>query len=163
MLSALFILTVLIVLIALLVLFLPLHLVINTTTDQYYVSLSKIFRLSYFWQDAPLFRLKLFFWTKVLDPMKFKSKFKKEKRVKKKRNKIKLRKLLAVLRSFKVEDCKMSLDTSDVIWNAKILVPATWVSGLTSAQININYIGDNSLKIHVKNTAARILWAFIKS
>ena len=74
-----------------------------------------------------------------------------------------LRKVRAVLSSFRVTRCFITVDTGDMRMNG-ILYP--WVYLLKrrmGKDVSINFWGDNVIILEARNTIARMLWAYVKS
>lgn len=73
------------------------------------------------------------------------------------------RKIRGVLRSFRVERCEISIDTGNMPLNG-VLYPWVYLLRLRSGKnISINFSGEETVILRVRNTVARMLWAFIKS
>lgn len=74
-----------------------------------------------------------------------------------------LRKVRALLSSFRITKCFITVDTGDMRVNG-ILYP--WVYLLkrrTGKDVSINFWGENVIILEAKNTIARMLWAYVKS
>lgn len=79
-----------------------------------------------------------------------------------KKRKVPLRKMLAVLKSFRVRFFYMTIDTGDNMTNG-ILYPAVFMlSQKSGLDISINFSKENELIFIIKNNMARMLWAFIR-
>lgn len=83
-------------------------------------------------------------------------------KVKSKRSyKVNWHQLLAVLRSFKVEEFSWALDTHDYALNAK-LYPILWAFGFkTGHNVRVNFQGENYLVLTIKNKVWRVIKAFL--
>ena len=82
------------------------------------------------------------------------------KRTQRKGKMISLRRLLAVLRSFSVEEFKLDMDTGDCILNAK-LIPAFALFNNCQGNYHINFQGRNQLILKIKNRPILMLKSFI--
>jgi hypothetical protein len=74
-----------------------------------------------------------------------------------------LRKVRAVLSTFRITRCFITIDTGDMRVNG-ILYP--WVYLLKRRirkNVSINFWGENVVILEAKNTIARMLWAYVKS
>lgn len=72
-------------------------------------------------------------------------------------------KIKAVVRSFKINKCSISLDTGDMPLNG-ILFPWFYLlKWRTGREVSINFVGENKIILEAENTIARMLWAYIKS
>ncbi|HRH49321.1 MAG TPA: hypothetical protein PLP23_11270 [Panacibacter sp.] len=70
-----------------------------------------------------------------------------------------LKSFIAVMRTFKVSACRLSLDTGDVILNAW-LYPLNHFIGLRYC--NINFQGENYFVLKARNNIGRILYAWFR-
>ena len=69
--------------------------------------------------------------------------------------------VLKVLKSFKVEECYVNLDTDDVSLNGQ-LYPWFYLAGrYIQRPIFINFLGEQTVRLRMSNTLARIVWTFI--
>jgi len=66
-----------------------------------------------------------------------------------------------VLKSFKVKELMLDIDTEDYIWNA-YLHPAFYFLSGKNRMLRVNYVGRISARIIVHNRLISILYAFIK-
>ena len=66
-----------------------------------------------------------------------------------------------VLRSFRVRQFSVDLDTGDYIWNA-YLYPVFWFLNTRKRHLYINYEGRVTAKIEIRNRLIRMLYAFIQ-
>lgn len=114
--------------------------------------------------DSLMIEIRAVGWTFPIDL--FARKERKEKRVVKKQQKGKWKmpfsNIKAVIRSFKVNTCYVNLDLEDVIWNAKLFPVFFGLRCVTGRFFNINFIGENEIRLEIENNMARILWAFMK-
>ena len=80
---------------------------------------------------------------------------------KRKSSKIQLRKVIAVLKSFKVNTCYINFDCGNMQWNGILFPLFFWISKITGKDIRINFIGVSNIKLEIENNFARIIWAFV--
>ena len=85
---------------------------------------------------------------------------KKMKLKKKKRNKgYGIRKMIRLLRSFKIRQFYLNIDTGDVIKNAK-LYPVFAFLNYSIGGFQINFMGKNQVVIRIENRPIRIIKSF---
>lgn len=73
------------------------------------------------------------------------------------------RKIKAVLLSFRIRTCTVSIDTGNMPLNG-ILYPWFYLLKCrTGKNIEINFWGENTVILQIENSFARMLWAYIKS
>lgn len=143
---------------------------IDSTKDLYRIRLERmvIFGLLLN-KDIIQFELKIFWWKKIYDfetllfskPTKTIAK----PEIKKGKAKIKnpLKNLIKVIRSFKIRNCYITIDTGNMPMNG-ILFPWFYLFSIQSNKtIMINFWGENTVVLQIENSLARMLWAFIKS
>jgi hypothetical protein len=73
------------------------------------------------------------------------------------------RKLLPILRSFKVEKFSWHLDTGDFALNGELYGLFGWYRYTWGHDVTINFNGNNYLALTVKNSAWRVLRAILKT
>lgn len=72
------------------------------------------------------------------------------------------RKWRALLRSFQVKDFRVQLDTNDFILNAYLYPLCVVLSRMTNRPIQINFWGEMEIEICLRNTLARVLYAYLR-
>ncbi len=72
------------------------------------------------------------------------------------------RRMWAVLRSFKVPECTLMIDTGSAAENGILFPLAWWAGRWTGKTIEINFQGHNVCVLEIRNTLGRMLWAFIR-
>lgn len=72
-----------------------------------------------------------------------------------------MKRSIAVVRSFKVKELFLNVDTGDYIYNA-YLHPVFYFLGNDHRTLYVNYIGENRFRIIIKNRLINIIFAFIK-
>lgn len=73
------------------------------------------------------------------------------------------RKLQALIKSFKVNTCRVSIDTGDVQWNGMLYPVFFSLSWYVNKPVEINFVGKNEIVIEIQNSIARMSWALISS
>ncbi|UPT68904.1 MAG: hypothetical protein M0D57_09890 [Sphingobacteriales bacterium JAD_PAG50586_3] len=73
------------------------------------------------------------------------------------------RKVLAIIRSFKVEKFSWHLDTGDFALNGELYGLFAWYRYTWGHDVTINFTGDNYLLLTVKNSAWRVLKTILKT
>ena len=162
-----YIILILVFLFILYLLLLPIVIVIDTISDQYYVHLKGLAKANVIADEKELFKIKLkvFFFNFSFYPLKKKKTTldgkSKEKRVKKKSGRrVKFKTGLRVLKSFKIKQFYLNLDTGDCICNAK-LYPIVAFLNHYEGNFHINYQGSNQLVLVLENRPIRIIKSFI--
>ena len=79
---------------------------------------------------------------------------------KKRSGRIGLKKILNLVKTFRLTEWKLAIDTDDVMSNAW-LYPLNFFPQ-ASGHMNINFLGKNFLAIKIRNTAWKIVYAFLK-
>ena len=69
-----------------------------------------------------------------------------------------LSKGISVLRSTKVRQCRITLDTDNYIWNS-YLYPIFYFLNKTRHSFSINFQGENAVVLSLENSIGRIIWA----
>ncbi|MGZ3765420.1 MAG: hypothetical protein ACXVA2_12195 [Mucilaginibacter sp.] len=82
---------------------------------------------------------------------------------KKKSSKLSFRQIKAISKSFKVNECQLSLDTGNVQLNGMLYPGFYWLSRYTGKPIGINFLDKNILIVEIENNFASIIRAFIYS
>jgi len=146
-------------------LLLPIIFYINTTSNQYYIQLQGVFKANLEAHDTEIFRIRLnlFFMKFYIYPLKMRYKKPKEK-VKKehipKSKSYSLTKIFRVVRTFKVEQFFMNIDTGNYVFNAK-LFPLITLLNYKTEHFKVNFLGQNELVLLVRNRPINIIKAFI--
>jgi hypothetical protein len=154
----------LLVLIYLLVM--PIVLLIDTTTNQYYIQIRGLVKASLEAHKEELIQIKLnvFFLKFYFYPLqKIGSKKKPRliaKKKKKRGKKPDFQTGVRLLKSFKVKKLFVDIDTGDCILNAK-LYPFVALLKYYSGDINVNFQGRNQLILCVQNRPVNIIRSFI--
>ena len=148
-------------------LLMPIILSINTSNNEYYIQLKGLAKAYIEPHEEEIIRIKLniFFMRFYFFPIDEIIKRNNTKKLKPKKNKTKRRKRLSaskglrVLKSFKVKQFAIDLDTGDVVQNAK-LYPAFAFFNYYKGGFNINFEGRNRLVVRLQNRPIDIIKAF---
>ena len=155
-------------LLVLYLLFIPIVFFIDTATDQYYIQIKGLAKASVEKHLEELIRIKLkiVLFNFYFYPFSKKSSLKAKKLIKKssvkKRKRIGIRKILRMLRSFKVKRFLIDIDTGDCMTNAK-LYPVYGLLNYGMGSFNVNYEGRNQMALYMENRPIYIIKSFFKS
>lgn len=161
--------SILIVLLLLLLalLFIPLNLVLNTVTQQYYIQAAGLAKVKVEGDEKEIIRLRLQmlfrnFYFYPLDWINKPKKIKegKSKKKKKKRTNLSLGTIIRLLRSFRVKRLRVNVDTGDCITNSK-LYPVFSLMNFWGGNYGVNFQGRNEIVLHLQNRPIRLLRSFI--
>lgn len=157
----------LLVLLVIYILFIPIIIFIDTNTNQYYIHLKSLAKISIEGNEESLIKikLKLFFLNFNFFPLKknkkhSKKEHPKERKSKTGRNRIGTKTYIRLLKTFKVKHFFLNIDTGDCICNAK-LYPVFALLNYRIGHFKINFIGNNQLILHLENRPIYILKSFI--
>lgn len=155
----------LLVLICLLVM--PIVLLIDTTTNEYYIQIRGLVKASLEAHKEELIRIKLnvFFLKFYFYPLKNIGSKKKPKpksttKEKKRGKRPDFQTGVRILKSFRVKKLFIDMDTGDCILNAK-LYPLVAFLKYYSGNINLNFQGRNQLVLCIQNRPINIIKSFI--
>jgi hypothetical protein len=146
--------------------FAPFYFEINSNESLYRFRLSRLLTLNIINDNNIFFieikivgitkRIELFGTKKAVDKIE---KIKKKTKAKKKFN-ISFKKIKAVLATFMIKKCDISIDTGDMTLNG-ILFPAFYLLSFYSGKnISINFEEKNEINLLIKNNFARMAWAY---
>ena len=163
----LYIFSILLLLLIVYVLFVPITLVIDTLSHQYYIKVKGLAKACIKADEYEIikihlraFRFDFFFY-----PLKIRSGDKSEKStkaVKKRTSKsISAKKVWRVLRSFEVKYFQLDIDTGNCISNAKLYPVFAFLNFYSKSTLNVNFEGRNSVLLDVENRPIRIIRSFI--
>lgn len=118
------------------------------------------------YQEAIFLKVKIVWWKKQINLLEPNIKSSVTSPVKnnrnKSRNKISFKKILNLVKSFRVRKFLISIDTDNMQLNG-IMYPIFLLGQhFSGRQIEINFKGDNIIIMKIENNIARILWAYIK-
>jgi hypothetical protein len=149
-------------------LFAPIIIEIDTDHAMYRLRFHRLASARLFMSDSLMLRLEIGRWMKQFDLLR-----RKEKKITPQRiqntsgkhfhfRKI-VKKISAILQSFRLTKCIIRIDTGDFPLNG-ILYPWFFLlSQKTGKLVMINFENDNRIVLEIRNSVARMLWAYIKS
>ncbi|MBT8185867.1 MAG: hypothetical protein KJN76_13560 [Eudoraea sp.] len=157
---------ILLLLLILYVLFVPINLFIDTSSNQYYVQITGLAKVHLEGHKEEVIRIKLktLFMKFYFYPLKklgtSKKKKQKKEAVKKKSTRFGFKKVLRLLRSFKVKRFLLDVDTGDCISNARLYPVFAFLNYYVGA-FHVNFQGRNRLAVHLQNRPINIIKSFI--
>jgi hypothetical protein len=80
-----------------------------------------------------------------------------------KRRAMPLRKVMAVMRSFKLKRCIIHIDTGNMEWNGILFPVAYWLRMRSCQDILIRFDGMTRVALTIENNAARMIRAYVIS
>lgn len=117
-------------------------------------------------EESIFLKLKLAGWRKKYNLLDFITKPKEKKSVikrsKKERDNLSFKKMFRILKSFRVRRFFISVDTDNMQMDGFLYPVFLLIQNLTGKKIQINFIGENTVKLTIENNIARVMWAFIK-
>ena len=152
----------------------PLYLYVSTSESRYEAGLTGIFKVLITMEEngLPAFTGKIFFITFNIPVFKFRKKKikastpKKSKKKARKLTRKRLRLIMTIIwkiiRSFKLRQFKLNIDTTDVIWNA-YLIPVFSFAHRDNIQLSVNYEDKNEFILHFENNLGRIIIQVVSS
>ncbi len=148
-------------------LFTPIVLFIDTSTNQYFVQAKGVVKASILPDEKEFIkvRCKIFFYTFYFFPLRKRKKKIGEKsadtkKKKKKNRRFNARKIGEVLRSFRLKRLELQLDTGDYVLNAK-LVPVFVFLNYKLGNFAINFQGKNHFAMELQNRPVYLIKSFI--
>jgi len=150
-------------------LFIPLNLVLDTRTHEYYVQAAGLAKMRIEGDEEAIVRLRLqalfrSYYFYPLDwierPKRIQEKREKKRKKKRKTTNLSWRTILRVLKSFRVKRFWVHLDTGDCIANAK-LYPAFALLNYLGVDLGVNFHGRNELVLHMQNRPIWLLRSFV--
>tara|TARA_R110000868_G_scaffold4211_2_gene26410 strand:- start:9022 stop:9522 length:501 start_codon:yes stop_codon:yes gene_type:complete len=162
------VLLVLFLLLLLYILFVPIIVCIETATNQYYVRVQGLAKLSVQKHEKEIVRFKIqaLFRTFYFYPLRLITAKQKKHSVKQASEKSKkqftAKQFLSLMKSFKVKHFHITIDTGDCILNAK-LFPLMVLLNYYKGDCSVNFENKNSLALQMKNRPIYIIKSFINS
>lgn len=147
-------------------LFIPIELYVDTITNQYYLRLRGLVKASIESDEEELLRIRIsvFFRNFNFYPLQNLGTTKKHKeevrKIKKRRKKNSRKKIIRLLKSFRVKKIYVNLDTGDCLMNAR-LYPVFAFLNYHQGKFKINFEGRNQMVLYVQNRPIRIIKSFI--
>lgn len=151
------------------VLFAPFYLEINTTNGLLRLRFHRLIKAQLSFNENSLFLdLKIAGWRKQINLLAQKEqKEEKKKPIKKQAgkgpNRISIRKIKAIVKSFKVNKFYLSISFDEMMLNGIIYPLLSFLSFKTNKRIEINFFHENEIILEVENNFFRIIRAYIKS
>lgn len=162
--TALLIFSILLLAILLYFLIAPIYIEVDSGKNLYGVRFHKLAKAKIYATDESVyFELQIAGWHKVIDLMA--SKKKRLQKVEKSKNKkikgISIDKVRALIASFKISKCYISLDTGDMALNGILYPWFLCMQSLTRKNIRINFFNENEIVLQIENNFFRMIRAYI--
>lgn len=74
-----------------------------------------------------------------------------------------VRRIWAMIKSFRIRQFRLRVDTGDVQLNGLLFPLAYSLARLTGRSIDVNFTNHNELVVEVDNSLARLLWAYART
>jgi hypothetical protein len=146
-------------------LFAPFYLEVNSTTDLCRIRFHKLATAGVIVDEMEvIIYLKVLWWKKKIKafaPVKRRTKSQTE--TGKKEMKMPFQKIWRMIKSFKVREFYLSIDTGNMQANGILYPLFYWLGNELKADFKINFMNENVFIIETENNVARILRAYIKS
>jgi hypothetical protein len=143
----------------------PIVIELDSEQNLYQIRISGIARMNIiFGEPFILIKIHAFGFEKIIDPMQMQWKRTRKERLKRERRfsfKKVMQKGTAIIRTFEIRYINMDIDTDDYALNA-LLYPFALLFSQPGRQIQINFHGENALKLKIVNNMERMLLAFIR-
>src|ERR1041385_3113302 len=146
-------------------LFAPFYLEINSNTGLFRMRFHKLASVRIFAIDNYLFMdLKIMWWHKIIDLLApKKTHMKKEIKRTREKQKISLRKILLVIKTFKVNKFYLTIDTGSMWLNGMIYPLFLWLGMRLKRNVTINFVNENEIIFETENNLFRVLRVYITS
>ena len=146
------------------ILFVPIRIVVNTNNKEYFISLPGYLRADLFFDKAKSFRIRLrmFFFTFIIEPAKRQKKTKdpeKKQRSRKIKNPLLLMK--NILKSLRIKYCNANIDTGDFPLNAQ-LIPIAQTIQRENINLSINFKNENDLNLMIQTRGIKLIIVYVK-
>lgn len=140
----------------------PITININTWENDYSVRIWGLGGASFLLMgDDPIVRMHVFFWQKDFYLLEAKKPLKKPvKKARKGSKKFKWSVILQLLKTFKVRQFRLELDTDDYVTNA-YLYPIFYLASRPQRQLSVNFEGRTNLALQIENRLSRIAGVFL--
>lgn len=146
-------------------LFLPIIICIDTTSNQYYLQLKGVFKIDFEKHEKEIFRIRIniLFFNFYFYPLKTKH-FKKAKntnklKLEKQKKHIPFNKIIRVIKTFKIKKILINIDTGNCILNAK-LYPFFVFLNYNNGHYSINFQNQNEFILVMENKPIHILRSY---
>ena len=122
-------------------------------------------------QGSIFINVRILWWQREFDLLAAKPKTRKQPATKARKKKskkgspflISWRQFRALVLSFRVGKCRIMIDTGDMPLNAILYPWSFMLSAQTGRILLINFHGENAVTLEIRNSLARMLWAFAKA
>jgi len=147
-------------------LFLKMVLYVDTANNEYYVQAKGLVKAKIESHETELIQIKFntpflkFRFFPLRKSKKQRKKAKTDKTTVSKHRTIEIQKLLGIIKTFKVVQLLVDIDTGDCITNAKLYPPFAFMN-YYGGQFSVNFEGRNRLILNVQNRPMRIIKSFI--
>ena len=115
--------------------------------------------------ESLFMKLKIIGWYKTIDLFARRETpvTSKEKKIAKREKTIAIPKVLAILRSFKLSKCHITIDTGDMALNGVLYPWFLWIGDWMQRDVQINFYNENKVVLEIENNFYRVLRAYIFS
>lgn len=162
--TILLILTILIVAIALFLLLAPFYIEVDSRKNIYRIRFHRVAKI-WIWatQESLFAELQLLGWHKQIDLLvkTEKKEFQKEKNEKKKSHGIPIRKVSAILQSFRLSSFTLSIDTGDMALNGLLYPWFLLIGRWMRKDIRVTFDNENEILFQIENNLYRLIRAYV--
>ncbi len=144
----------------------PIIVKVDTSSNQYYIQLRGLFKANIESDKKELLRVQvnILFLKFYVYPLNYLGLDKRNKHkinnIKKKATLIKIKRILKILKTFRVKRLFVNIDSGNCILNAK-LYPLFALLNYNRGNFHVNFEGQNQLVLHLKNRPINIIKSFI--
>ncbi|MBT8271261.1 MAG: hypothetical protein KJO25_04370 [Bacteroidia bacterium] len=145
----------------------PVDLYIDTISKEYFIRQRGILKAQALWDDDKIIKLnmQLFFFSFNVFPLDKMKRGKKKKKSKSSKELVKARtgqsrKVLKVIKTFRIKRFFIDIDTGDYVQNAKLYPVFTFLD-YRYGGFRINFLGRTDLVLHIQNTPFRVIKSII--
>jgi hypothetical protein len=146
--------------------FAPFYLQIDTTKNLYQVRFHRLARLSLKMGSEPALEAKVAWWKRdfpLFHPTAKPVQKPEKKDHKSSKKNVPIKRLIHVLKSFRVTTCYINTDLGDMQLNGILYPVFCWLSWYSGKPISINFTGRNEMMLELQNSMARMSWAWLSS
>lgn len=163
-----FIFLILFLLLIIYLLVVPLLVYIDTASNQYFFQIGKFAKVSLLYDEIEIFKMKLrvMGFDHYIFPLRKKQMPKSMKKSKKvstrsRMEAIPFKKVFRVIKSFKVKQFLLDIDTGDCITNSKLYPVFTCYNFYLGSRMHVNYQSRNRLVLAIQNRPIRLIRAYM--
>jgi hypothetical protein len=150
--------------------FAPLYIEVDSLKGIYRIRVHRLLRVSLIMNKGTLWLdIYFMFWQRRIDLTAAREKSGKQrpaadqKRKNKRPRQFSLKKVKAVLGSFKVSRCYITFDTGQPALNGKLYPWVYWLGFYLKKDISVNFTGKNAVVLTLRNNLARMTRAYLKN